>query len=171
VKRTLIIIGMLFLALVTILLITIKVEKGSAKGNEESVWFWFENCGQKEMAIEINLDQVPVYSATFSICKHTRDSSKSNSQQKIREFTFVPKREIKWEGHLDENNSTKVGQVIEGNVWQAGADPDALIFGLSFSSQKQIYMNTLHVAHTDIVERTEIEHGLVITTKPIEKKK
>ena len=72
---------------------------------------------------------------------------------------------------MNENNSTKVGQVIEGNVWQAGADPDALILGLSFSSQRKIYMNTLHMATPDIVKRTEIEHGLIITTKTIEKKK
>lgn len=93
-KKTVIIIGMLFLALVTILLITIKVEKGSATGNEESVWFWFESCGQKEMVIEITLDHATVYSAIFPICKHTRDSSKSSNQQKILKFTFVPQRKI-----------------------------------------------------------------------------
>jgi hypothetical protein len=75
VKKTLIIIGILLLALVTILLITNKVAKGSAKEDKESAWFWFESCGQKEMAIEITLDQATVYSATFPICKHSRESS------------------------------------------------------------------------------------------------
>jgi len=139
---------------------------------KESVWLWFQSCGGAKMGLEVTLDGAAVYNTTFPICcKRIRDSAESKWQQRILKFSFVPKRMITWEGYLDENNATKAGQLIEGNVWQAGADPDALIIGLSFKTENKVYMNTLYVARPGIFDRREIEPGLVITTRPTEGKK
>ena len=58
-------------------------------------------------------------------------------------------------------------QEIEGNIWLAGADPDAMILGVSFVSRGSIYMNTLHIAYPDRRQISEIEPGLIIITEPM----
>ena len=49
----------------------------------------------------------------------------------------------------------------------AGADPDAMILGVSFATRDAIFMNTLHIASPDQQKASEIEPGLVIITEPV----
>ena len=56
---------------------------------------------------------------------------------------------------------------IEGEIWQAGGETDALVLGVSFATKKQILLNTLHVASPDKKTSTELDKGLYITTYPV----
>jgi hypothetical protein len=153
-------------ALKIVILVALVTESMAAE--KESVWFWFQSCGAAKMRLEVTLDGAAVYNTTVPICKRVRDSAKRKGQQRVLKYSFASGRMIRWEGYLDENNATKAGQPIEGNVWQAGANPDALILGRSFETGNQVYMNTLHVARPGILERMEIIPGLVFITYPIQ---
>jgi hypothetical protein len=52
-------------------------------------------------------------------------------------------------------------------IWQAGADPDVLVIGLSFSDGHMIYMNTLHIAHPSQRDESEVATGLTVVTYPV----
>ena len=56
---------------------------------------------------------------------------------------------------------------IEGNIWLASGDSDALVLGVSFSTKKKILLNTLFVAKPDVMSVSEIDPGIVIRTFPL----
>jgi hypothetical protein len=64
---------------------------------------------------------------------------------------------------------TSPTQMIEGDLWQAGGDPDAIILGISFATKNQILLNTLHIAKPDHSASSEIDAGIVVKTFPIPK--
>jgi hypothetical protein len=140
----------------------------SASGSQEGpVWFWFATCGGPVMKLEVRLDQKTIYQSSFPACRTDRLSTNNVGQKKILEFVFNAPRAIVWQGYRDEENTTKLDQEIEGNIWLAGADPDAMILGVSFVSRGAIYMNTIHIAYPDRRHVSEIEPGLVVITEPI----
>ena len=61
-------------------------------------------------------------------------------------------------------------QTIEGNVWQAGSDPDELLLGISFSTKNQVLLNTIHIAKPGRVSSSEVDRGIVVRTFPILRK-
>ena len=121
------------------------------------------------MGLEVSLDGKVIHQATFAVCHRLRSATSTNEKRMI-EFSFVAPRAITWNGYLDEDNTTNVGAKLEADIWQAGADPDALILGLSFDSSNQIYMNTVHIARIDRSSQSEVEPGLVVRTYPIPNK-
>jgi len=62
---------------------------------------------------------------------------------------------------------TRSTDSIEGDIWQAGGEPDALILGISFDTSKQILLNTLHIARPDKQTSSELDKGLLIITYPV----
>lgn len=134
----------------------------------ERVWYWFAKCGGPAMTLEVKLDGTTISKTTFPICHALRDSLTSNNgnEQKRIEFPFRSKRTIVWTGYRDESDETKADELVEGSIWQAGADPDCLIIGVSFFSGDKILMNTLHIAYPEKRESSEIASGLVISTYP-----
>jgi hypothetical protein len=134
---------------------------------EGPVWFWFTTCGGPLMKLEVRLDQNVIHQSSFPLCRAERSSTHSRGQKKTLAFLFTASRSIIWAGYRDEDNITDPGQEIEGNIWLAGADPDAMILGVSFVSRGSIYMNTIHIAYPDRRHASEIEPGLVITTEPV----
>ena len=131
--------------------------------SDEPAWFWFEGSGDKKLGVEVSLDGVILHRATFPILKRLRYAS-TPSEKKVIHFSFVLKRAIKWEGYRDDDNVTAAGTRIEADIWQAGADADDFILGLTFEANNQLYMNTLHFAFVGREERSEIEKGLVVRT-------
>jgi hypothetical protein len=107
-----------------------------------------------------------VYQSSFPICHAPRTSSASQGQERRVQFVFEPKRAIAWSGYKDKPEKTVSGQKITGDVWLAGADPGAMVLGVSFSSSTSIYMNSLHIAYPDRRATSEIAPGLTVTTTP-----
>ena len=134
---------------------------------EKPVWFWSATCSGPAMGVEVSLDGVTLLKVALPLCRADRESVHSQGQQTARiEFSFVPTRPIVWEGYRDPPIKSKTGQLLEGDIWQAGADPDDLILGVSFLDSHLIYMNTVHVAHPTQRDETEIEPGLTLSTYP-----
>jgi len=135
---------------------------------EGPVWFWFAACDGSAMGIEVQLDKTTIYQSEFPVCRADRASPVSQGQRigKIH-FTFKPSRSIVWEGYRDTKDTTKAGHVLEADIWQAGADPDDLVIGLSVADARSIYMNTVHIAHPSQRDVSEVAAGLTVVTYPV----
>ena len=153
--------------LAIMMLFTATTANPALPAQEGPVWFWFATCGGPVMKLEVRLDQKIIYQSSFPLCRAERSSAHSKGQKKKLEFVLKAPRAIVWQGYRDEDNTTDPDQEIEGNIWLAGADPDAMILGVSFVSRGSIYMNTVHIAYPDRRHVSEIEPGLVVITEPV----
>jgi hypothetical protein len=133
---------------------------------EGPVWFWFSTCGGPSMTVEVKLDAATLFKGSFPICRAHRSSSHSQGQTSRLEFSFRSEREIVWGPYRYESERTKPGLRFECDLWQAGADPDALLIGVSFLHDGRIDMNTLHVMTPGEKNQTAVADGLVILTYP-----
>ena len=98
-----------------------------------------------------------LYRGILPICRGSR-----NSEDGRAEFHFAG-------GHtFQEEYRTSPTDSIEGGIWQAGGESNAIILGISFDlgKGKQILLNTVHIARPDQRTTSEIDKGLVITTYP-----
>jgi hypothetical protein len=127
---------------------------------DQTAWRWFQNCREnKAMRLEVVSDGTIIYRSAFPIC---RANSGPNPERRQRTIVFYFKG-----GHVFQGEHyTARTQIIEGNIWQAGADRDALLLGVSFSSKKQVLLNTIHVARPDSVSVSEVDRGIVVKTFP-----
>jgi hypothetical protein len=126
----------------------------------QTLWFWFADCVQKRhLKIEVLLDGKAVYESSFAICPATKRSA--GLKQKIIVFHF--KGGYVFQGEY----RTSPLETIEGNIWQAGADPGVVLLGVSFSNKKRILLNTIHIAKPDGESVYEIDRGLKVRTFPL----
>ncbi len=123
----------------------------------EVVWTWSEQCsGNHKLGLTVRLERKVLYRGVLPICRGSRDAE--NGQVK---FHFAG-------GHLFQGEyRTRSTDSIEGDIWQAGGEPDALILGISFVTKNQILLNTLHLAWPNRQVSSELDRGLFITTYPI----
>lgn len=119
------------------------------------------------MNLEVRLDQKVIYKSSFPLCRAERSSVHSQGRARKLHFLFKPRRAIVWRGYKDEDETTDPNQPIAGDIWLAGADPDALLIGISFSTHDSIYMNTIHIAHPARRDQSEVAAGLVVITNPV----
>jgi len=120
---------------------------------------WFGSCGaKKSMEIQIALNGEVIYRSSFPVCP-IEDSSKE--VQKTVVFSMKGGHVFQGEYH------TSATQTIQGNIWQAGADPGVILFGISFASQKQILLNTIHIAKIGSESKTEIDRDFIVRTLPV----
>jgi hypothetical protein len=133
---------------------------------EGPVWFWFSTCGGPAMTLEVTLDGATILKTTFPICRAERSSAASQGQRGRIDFAFSATRDTVWKGYREESVRAAAGELIEGNVWQAGADPSALTLGVSFTDTKQILMNSVHTARPGQRDESSPASGLVIRTYP-----
>lgn len=128
---------------------------------DETAWHWFQTCSEnKAMRLEVELDGKIIYRSSFPVCRANSGSNPAEGRQRIIVFYFKG-------GHLfqDEYRTART-QFIEGNIWQAGADPDAMLLGVSFSGKKQVLLNTIHVTKPESVSASEVDRGMVVRTFP-----
>lgn len=126
--------------------------------NGEKVWYWFADCHDgKMLGVQVLLDRKPIYRAEFRACQ--MDRNVTNSESKV--FYFPGGHTFQREYH------TKKTERIEGNIWQAGADPDGLLLGLSFMTKDRVLLNTIHIAKPDKIMETEIDSGVFVKTYPL----
>ena len=123
----------------------------------DAVWTWSKGCsGDHNLGVTVRLDAKVLYRGVLPICHGSRDT------EDVRvEFHFSG-------GHTFQNEyRTRSTDSIEGDFWQAGGEPDALILGISFDTGKQILLNTLHIARPGRQTSSELDNGLFITTYPV----
>ena len=112
--------------------------------------------------LDVTLDGKAIYGSTFPICQARRRAIKPEPQQRILEFRFdaAPRR-------FGTRSRVTDPQAIDANIWQAGAERNAIILGVSFSTESLVLLNVRHLARADAATRTEHVRGLVITTRPV----
>ena len=123
-------------------------------------WYWSDICEQKHtLVIEVLLASKAEYRWSVSICQ--LDSAPSKRHPTVV-FDFRGGQVFKGEYR------TTGRDTIEGNIWQAGADADDLLFGLSFvnKSKNQVLLNTVHIAYPDRASTTKIGRDMIIKTFP-----
>ncbi len=133
---------------------------------DDNVWFWYRRCGDIAMTLVVTFDRVPLYRETIPICKTDRTSVPVQDQQRKIDFSFTPSRTITWTGYRDGVDTTGAGVPLRGNLWQAGADADDLLIGVTFDDVNGAHTNTLHIAYPDKTMRTEVAPGLAVSTSP-----
>jgi hypothetical protein len=154
----------------TVLLFAISTSAGVPPQSAPAspAWHWFEDCADKTMmAVEVKVDGKSVFKSSFPICKSgSTPANDRNGKQKILAFTFKGGR--KFQGEYQ----TSGEDIVEGNIWQAGADSDDLLLGISFVSRKQnqILLNTIQVAPPDRRSVEEVDPGIFVQTSPIHAK-
>jgi hypothetical protein len=119
------------------------------------------------MTLEVRLDRVRLYQASFPVCRADRESSHRQGQAGRFSFWFEPHRAIVWQGYRDQPDTTRAHQIIEGDVWQAGADSGDLVLGVSFMTPDRITMNATHITRPGASDTTQIARGLVVLTYPM----
>lgn len=134
---------------------------------EQGVWFWFSSCGASKLVLQAKLDSQVLYSATIPICRRERVDDARSGEAKTLSFFAKSVRAIRWQGYRDDEPVTKAGTPLTIDLWQAGAEPSALLIGVTVSDEHQIYMNTIHVAYPDRQSTTVLAKGLIIETHPL----
>lgn len=123
----------------------------------ELVWTWSRQCsGTQKLNVTVSLQRKVLYRGVLAICRGSREAENGRV-----EFHFAG-------GHIFQGKyRTRATDSVEGNIWQAGGDPDALVLGVSFDTKKRILLNTLHIAKPDSRTSSQLDDGLYITTAPL----
>jgi hypothetical protein len=110
--------------------------------------------------LTITLDTTPVYHSVLAACP---DSVPDSLRERVTRATFVFRsaRPLSWD-----DVRTPAGETIEGNVWRAGADSHAVLFGISFVSQGRVLLNTIHIAALDSSTAFPLGAGIRSVTLP-----
>ena len=138
----------------------------SPAGQDNQVWWWFSTCGGPMMTIEVKLHGAMVGKVMTPLCRAPRDGASRQGGYGRIDLSFRASHSIVWKGYREESDRTPAGQMIEGSVWQAGAEADALLIGVSFNTRDRILMNTIHIAHPDRRDESTIAEGLTVVTYP-----
>jgi hypothetical protein len=96
-----------------------------------------------------------------------RSDIEPEKPQRILKFYFKAKCSIFKSGEdssLDSLFESFGKRRIEGNIWEAGKDPNDIIFGVSFVAKNQIMLNGIHIAEIKKASKTDLAVGLIIKT-------
>ena len=133
---------------------------------EDPVWCWYTSCGGPTIVVEVRLDNQLIHKTTIPLCHVRREAAPTRDESRVVDVHFTPSRAIEWTGYRDKPDVTPSGHSLALNLWQAGADPDALTIGVTVADGRMLYMNTVHIAHPDRRDETEIARGVVVATYP-----
>ena len=127
----------------------------------DSVWIWSASCQHAvRLRLEIQLDGRLLAAPRLSVCRvpATQAIGRSNTQRVS--FTFHARHDFQGE------YQTGLADTITADVWQAGADPKAVILGVSFSTTRQVLLNTIHILDPHERRRYVLDPGLASTSYP-----
>lgn len=152
----------LFLMLAAIAIPRIAFGQAATSGSKD-VWFWFGDYRDaRAMAGEILVDGKVVYRLSFRACRMQRNDDTADKEQKKELVFHFPG------GHtFQDTYYTSTREEIEGNVWQAGADPDDMLLGVSFVAHNQILLNTIHIVRPGKPGQSTLDPGIVMRTYPL----
>jgi len=113
------------------------------------------------MAIQMVSKGRTIYHSNFRICQ-TRASDPNTERQKRR-------RIFHFSGEYTFQGTYRAGKngTIEGNIWQAGADSDAILLGVSFVAHQQVLLNTIHVVKPGKSTQSRLDQDLFMRTDPL----
>ena len=121
------------------------------------VWTWSKQCdGKNKLVIAVQLKSKTLYRGIIPVCLGKRED-----EDRRVAFRFSGKY------LFQDRYRTRSKDAIEGDIWQAGGESDALILGISLDNKKQILLNTLHIAKPDKQTSSQLNKGLWISTRPI----
>jgi hypothetical protein len=125
-------------------------------------WHWFDHCrGVRNLGLVVLLDGKAIYRSRFLVCRNNEPTPTAEEQKLVFRFKG---------GHVFQGEyRTLPTQTIEANIWQAGADPDALLLGVAFVSDR-VLLNTIHVAKPDSASASQVDPGIVLRTFPLHRK-
>lgn len=118
------------------------------------------------MTLEVHVGTTTAYKSTFPLCHAERGTPPEQGQATNIDFVIRPQRPIRWTGYRDPPGRTTANQALRVSLWEAGADPDAIVIGVSVMDRNRIYMNMIHTAIVGERRQSEIAEGVTITTYP-----
>jgi len=122
-------------------------------------WQWSSQCSSpRRFEAEVILNRQKIYTTVFDICRLPLPNGATKTQR-ILKFDLASPRESLFGEHK--------GERLEGNIWEAGRDSDALLLGVSFVGPKQIWCNTIHVVYPERSSKTLLARGFQIRTHPV----
>jgi hypothetical protein len=136
----------------------------AARSSETTgTWHWFGSCEDtRNLSLVVLLDGKAVYRSRFPVCRNNGPSPTAEERKIVFHFKG---------GHIFQGEyRTSPTQTIEANIWQAGADPNALLLGVTFVTDR-VLLNTIHVAKPDNTSVSQLDQGIVVSTFPLTRKK
>jgi hypothetical protein len=139
-------------------------EQAPTAGVDEVVWQWFGVCpSSKQMRVDVRLAARSLYSHAFPTCRLRRPEIPAESPQKVLVFSF------RSSAALFGVEFSPLGTVeIEGNIWRAGGETDAILLGVSFATANRILLNSIHVARAATPSQSSLAKGLTVSTTAVQ---
>ena len=142
----------------SILLLTSAAALSSDTAAPEEVYLWFcdprESSGILKIEVRFRDHLVDLSQATY--CKR---NTRSRPPEEARSIHF-------YFPHIESVSSDRES-FIRGDIWQAGAEKDAVLLGVSFVSNGTILVNTLHPALLGEEFVSSPKEGWVIATSAL----
>jgi hypothetical protein len=135
----------------------------AARSSEATgTWHWFGSCADaRNLGLVVLLDGKAVYRSRFPVCRNNGPTPTAEERKIV--FHFKGGRVFQSEYR------TLPTQTIEADIWQAGADPDALLLGITFSTDR-VLLNTIHVTKPAGTSVSQLDRGIVVRTFPLTRK-
>ena len=109
------------------------------------------------------IDGKTAFQSDFAVCQIPKETKASFPQKNI---VFSIKG-----GHtFQKQYVTTPHEMIRGDIWLAGSDPDDLLLGVSFMDDKRVLLNTIHIAKPNQESSAEIDPGIEVRTLPFKHK-
>jgi hypothetical protein len=147
-------------------LLVVSVLATQTSSKSEARWWWFATCGGPMMTVEVKVHRTVIKKVSVPLCRVPQAPNNRRPNAEQINFSFRPQRALVFTGYRDESDRVLARQVVECSLWQAGADPDAVLIGVSFSTSNRILMNTIHIAHPNRRDQSTITRDLTVTTYP-----
>ena len=151
-----------FVALVVVTIQPVAFRQASPQ-QLEKIWFWFGDCPEPSpMRVQVLLEGKTIYQSHFRACQMNRTAANTEREQKVRtSFHFSG-------GHTFQGtHHTRETETIQGTIWQAGADTDDILLGVSLLTHDQVSLNTIHIVKPGKTTESKLDPGLVLKTYPI----
>ena len=132
-----------------LLLSTPVFAKEAGVSSHDGFYHWHCDASESSQYIEIKsfLSHTEISSLEIPVCMLPKRTERTvGDDQVIVAFYFINR-----DSSLGEN-----GELIEVNIWQAGAEPDAVILGVSLQNSRKIIVNTLHVVKLDPLKENKV---------------
>jgi hypothetical protein len=156
---------------VAIVIALLSVANAAVAADQPSVapvWFWVASDTATKLQLELRLDNVVLKKTSLHVCKSSRKTP-CGSLARNMAFLFRPSRAITWVGYRDTADVSNASRQVNGNIWLAGSETNALTIGVSFSTADKILMNTVFIAHPDHCDYVEVTAGMTLTTCPLKR--
>jgi hypothetical protein len=121
------------------------------------VWHLSNSCpADRKVGIAVRLREVTLYRRSVRTCQVIRGHGPKDD---LLKFTFRSRADLS--GAEFRSLGTRS---IEGNIWKAGGEKDAMLLGVSLASKDQVLLNAIHIADARQTSITVLAPDLAITT-------